>query len=322
MDDTAEAAPGRRADGIAIVGATATGKTAVSIEVARRLGGEIVAVDSRQIYRGLDIGTAKASAEERGAVPHHGLDLVDPGERYSAGRFAAYARERLRDIHRRGRLPVLVGGTGFFLRALTEPLFQEPELDAGRRAALEEWLRALDGATLRRWLAALDPAAAQALGSGGGRQRVLRAVEVALLTGRSLSWWHRYSPPLEPPVPLVLFVLELERAELDRRIDRRVHAMIEAGLVAEVRALLDAGVEAGAPGMSATGYREIVAHLLGETSLQQAVAQIQLATRQYARRQLTWFRRQLGPGVVRLDAARPADELAAAIVHVWEGGNG
>ena len=304
--------------GIAIIGPTASGKTALSIEVARRLGGEIVSMDSRQVYRGMDIGTAKATAEEQAAVPHHGLDLVDPAERFSAGRFADLARAVIADIRARGRVPILVGGTGFFLRALTHPLFDEPPLEPERRAALERVLRSLDDPTLQRWLSALDPGIEASLARGGGRQRALRALEVALLTGRTLDWWHRHAPPAFDPVPLRVFVLELDRAELDRRIDARAHAMVRLGLVEEVRRLLDAGVDPDAPGMSATGYREIVEHLSGRATLAEAVERIQLATRQYARRQLTWFRNQLGDAAVRLDGARPTRELAAAIASDWD----
>ena len=319
-DSDAPGAGGRSAPpvGIAIVGPTASGKTALSIDVARRLDAEILSMDSRQVYRGMDVGTAKATAAEQAAAPHHGLDLIDPDERFSAGRFAAYARARIHEIRARGRVPVLVGGTGFFLRALTEPLFEEPRIDAVRRRELERVLRTLDDDALRGWLNALDPATAGTLARGGGRQRMLRALEVALLTGRSIGWWHRHSPATEPAVPLLVVLLELERAELDRRIDARVHAMIEAGLVDEVRTLLDAGVDPEAPGMTATGYREIVEHLSGRASLADAIMQIQLATRQYARRQLTWFRNQLGANVLRLDATRPAGDLGALIVKAWD----
>ena len=323
---TAErAGPGaeQRPVGIALVGPTASGKTALAIEIARALGGEVISMDSRQVYRGMDIGTAKATAAERAAVPHHGLDLVEPHERFSAGRFAAYARERIADIRARGRVPILVGGTGFFLRALTHPLFDEPAIDPDRRRALEDVLERFDADVLRGWLRALDPETEASLALGGGRQRMLRALEVALLTGRPLGWWHAHAPSAEPPLHLLVFLLEVDRAELDRRIDARARAMVDSGLVDEVRGLLDSGVDERAPGMTATGYREIVAHLRGHVSLDDAVAQIQRATRQYARRQLTWFRNQLPADAVRLDGARPARELAGAVVTAWhKGGQG
>ena len=188
-----------------------------------------------------------------------------------------------------------------------------------RRTALEARLRVLDDAALRGWLDALDPETAASLREGGGRQRMLRALEVALLTGHSLAWWHRHAPPPEEPVPLLVAALDLDRDELDRRIDRRLGAMVRDGLLDEVRTLLDAGVAAYAPGMTATGYREIVAHLRGDVSLEEAVAQIRRATRQYARRQRTWFRNQLGAETLRLDGAWPVGELAAAVVSAWEG---
>lgn len=309
-------------DALAIVGPTASGKTAVSLGVAERLGGEVVSMDSRQVYRGLDIGTAKVRPEEAGAIPHHGLDLVQPDERYSAGAFARDARRWLREIAGRGRVPVLVGGTGFFLRALTHPLFREPPLDRVRRERLRAWLTTQSEDTLRAWLRGLDAPTAAALDSGGGMQRVLRALEVALLTGRPLSWWHAHAPPEEEPLSPRIFVLELPREELFARIDRRVDAMVEAGLVDEVRRLVARGYDERAAAMSATGYPEMLACIRGELSLEEAVAAIKRATRSFARRQLTWFRHQLPADAVRLDARQAPAALTDEIVRTWhqEGG--
>ncbi|HEX6589920.1 MAG TPA: tRNA (adenosine(37)-N6)-dimethylallyltransferase MiaA, partial [Longimicrobiales bacterium] len=240
--NAASAGPAERPVGLALVGPTASGKTALSIELARALAGEIISMDSRQVYRRMDVGTAKATPDEQAAAPHHGFDLVEPDERFSAGRFAGYARARIADIEARGRVPILVGGTGFFLSALTRPLFREPPLDDDRRRALERALRDVDDETLRAYVEALDPRTAASLAQGGGRQRMLRALEVALLTGRALSWWHEHAPPAEAPLRFLTVLLDLERVELDRRIDARVRAMIDAGLVDEVRALLDDGV--------------------------------------------------------------------------------
>ncbi len=312
----AEPVGGGRPDALAITGATATGKTALALEVAARLDGEVVSADSRQVYRGMDIGTAKATAAERAAVPHHGLDLISPAERYSAGRFAREARGWVAGIRARGRVPLLVGGTGFFLRALTHPLFREPALEAERRRALERWLRPLSDAKLLAWLRALDPATASVLERGGGRQRRLRALEVALLSGRPLSWWHAHAPAPEQPLDLLVFVLEMPREALYRRIDARVDAMLEAGLVEEVRRVVAAWGE-GAPGMSATGYAELAPYLRGETSLAVAADMVRRATRRYARRQQTWLRHQLPAGAVRLDATRSVAELADDIAARW-----
>ncbi|MGH7506543.1 MAG: tRNA (adenosine(37)-N6)-dimethylallyltransferase MiaA [Longimicrobiales bacterium] len=303
-------------DAIVIAGATATGKTALGIALARTLNGEVVSMDSRQVYRSMDIGTAKPTLRERRDVPHHGFDLVTPDGRYSAGRFGRDARRWIRDIRERGRIPILVGGTGFFLRALTHPLFREPDMPRERRSALDRYLRAFEMEELRRWSAALDPALA-ARRTGADRQRHARAIEVALLTGRPLSWWHRNAPPAEPALALRVFVLELPPDVLRARIDTRVHAMMETGLVEEVAGLLAAGHTEASPGMSATGYAEILPYLRGEYTLGDAVERIQAATRRYARRQRTWLRHQLPEGAVRLDGCRPPEELAARIARTW-----
>ena len=301
---------------LALTGPTASGKTALALALAERLDGEIISMDSRQVYRGMDIGTAKATPAERARVPHHGLDLVDPGQRYSAGRFARDARRWIAEIRGRGRIPILVGGTGFFLRALTHPLFDEPPMDPARRMALGAWLEALPAGEPARWLAALDAGAAERLEQGGGEQRVLRALEVALLTGRPLGWWHAHSPG-PPPVDVRVFVLDLPRDALYERIDRRVDAMLAEGLVEEVRGLLRAGFAPGSPGMNATGYPQISAHLAGEMSLEEAAERIRTATRRYARRQITWFRHQLPEDAVWLDGERPAEELVEEVMAAW-----
>ncbi len=303
-------------DALVITGPTATGKTALSLTVAERLGGEIISMDSRQLYRGMDIGTAKLPPAERRGIPHYGLDLVDPDARYSAGAYARDARRWLRAIAEAGHVPILVGGTGFFLRALTHPLFQEPAVDPARRERLKGWLRPKPEPLLRAWLRALDAPTAAALEAGGGIQRVARALEVALLTGRPLSWWHAHAPAEQPPLSLRVFVLDLPREELYRRIEARVPAMLEAGLEGEVRELVRRGFER-APGLNATGYLELLPYFRGECSLAEAVAAIQGATRRYARRQLTWFRHQLPADASWLDARRPVEELADEIVRRW-----
>lgn len=302
---------------LAIVGPTAAGKTALALALAERLDGEIIAMDSRTVYRGLDIGTAKPDAEARRRVPHHGLDLLDPGQRYSAGRFARDARRWIREIRGRGRLPILAGGTGFFLRALTEPLFREPAMDRGRRDALASALATRDDAELRRWLGVLDGPTAVRLQDSGGRQRLLRALEVALLTGRPLSWWQEQQPARAPALEARTFVVSPPRDMLYDRINRRVEAMVEMGLVEEVRGLLDSGCRPDTPGMNATGYPEIAAYLDGERSLDEAVDTIQRATRRFARRQLTWFRNQLHGDAVWLDGSRSTEALADEVEAQW-----
>lgn len=303
-------------EALAITGPTGSGKTALSIEVARRLDGEVVSMDSRSVFRGMDIGTAKPTPEERGDVPHWGIDLVEPSERFGAGRWARYARERIADIRARGRVPMLVGGTGFFLRALTHPIFGEPELDPDARARVTRMMERMDDAELLRWLAPHDPEAAERLSRGGGRQRLMRALEVALLTGRSLTWWQRNSPPEAPPAEVLPVVLEVPRDRLYAAINRRMTEMAEAGLVEEVRALV-ARYGESAPGLNAHGYAELMPYLRGERSLEDALELARKNTRDYTRRQLTWYRTQLPPGALWLDATRPRAELADAIVSAW-----
>jgi tRNA dimethylallyltransferase len=212
---------------------------------------------------------------------------------------------------------VLAGGTGFFLRAVLEPIFREPPLDEDRLEALREWLAARDADELARWVEALDPERA-AVAVEGGPQRMSRTLEVALLSGVPLSRWHREAPADGAGLPGVVVVLDLPREEMDRRIDDRVTRMVARGLVDEVRGLLDAGFDDGAPGMTGTGYREIAAHLRGESTLEEAMDRIRRNTRRYARRQLTWFRHQLPDSAIRVDAMRPLDEQVETVLETME----
>jgi tRNA dimethylallyltransferase len=303
-------------EALVLTGPTGSGKTALSIDVARRLGGEVVSMDSRSVFRGMDIGTAKPTHEERAEIPHWGIDLVDPSERFGAGRWARYARDRIAEIRARGRVPMLVGGTGFFLRALTHPIFAEPPLDPAARERVTRMMERMDDAELLRWLEPHDPEAAARLRAGGGRQRLMRALEVALLTGRPLTWWQRNSPPEAPPTPVLPFVLEVPRDRLYEGINRRMSEMAAAGLEDEVRALV-ARFGEDAPGLNAHGYAELMPYLRGERTLGEALDLARKNTRDYTRRQLTWFRTQLPSGTVWLDATRPRAELAEEIVAAW-----
>ncbi len=305
-------------DVLVLTGPTAAGKSALALDLAAATAAEIVSMDSRQVYRGMDVGTAKPSPADRARIPHHGLDVVEPGERYSAGRFSRDARRWLDGIRQRRRIALFVGGTGFFLRALTDPLFEEPPMEGARRARLRDHLAGKPAPELRRWLEELDPAIARRLERGGGRQRVLRALEIALLTGRPLSWWHARRPAAEAGLSPLVFVLDLPRDQLYDRINRRVDVMLAAGLLEEARRFLDAGRSPEEPGLSATGYPEAMAHLAGECTLEEAADRIRRATRAYARRQLTWFRNQLPPGAVWLDGTRPRRELVEEVRGRWE----
>ncbi len=304
-------------DFLAITGPTTSGKTRVSIAVAEVLDGEIICMDSRQVYRGMDIGTDKVSTENRDRVRHHGLDLRDPDEFYSAGQFSRDARGWIEEISRRGRVPLLVGGTGLFLRSLTHPLFKQPNIDANRLEALRGFMAKRPTAELERWVGALDSGRAD-LAREGGPQRLGRTIEVALLTGRPLSWWHSQDTSEQESLDGLIVVLDKEREELDRRIDARVTRMAAEGLVDEVRRLLERGYGPDAPGMSGTGYREIVAYLEGEMTLEDALDRMRSQTRQYARRQLTWFRHQLPEDAIHVDTSQPVEAQVAQVLEAWQ----
>ena len=301
---------------IALTGPTTSGKTQLSCALARILEVEIISMDSRQVYKGMDIGTDKVSDDVREQVPHHALDLVHPDERYSAGQFARDARDWIKEIIKRDRVPVLAGGTGFFLKAITEPVFSEPPLDSARLKKIRRYLSTLDYRVLAKWVEKLDPVRAS-LAIDGGPQRMSRTIEVALLTGKPLSSWHRESPPDVATLTGLIIQLELPREEIDRRINDRVTYMVERGLVSEVRSLLEAGYTFDDPGMTATGYREIAHYLEGGQTLEEAMEEIRRNTRRYARRQLTWFRNQLPPSVCMIDATASIDVQATAVLDAW-----
>jgi len=300
---------------LAIVGPTGSGKTELSLEVGRRLGGEVISMDSRQVYRGMDVGTGKVGLKERALLPHHGLDLRDPDQRYSAGEFARDARRWIREIRSRGRVPLLVGGTGFFLRALTHPMFKEPPLDRDRLRGLRRFLSGLSAHRLAEFLEALDPH--REVGVPEDRQRATRAIEIALLTGRPLSWWHAESEPTEEPLRGAVMVLDPSRDALYHRINGRVGRMMEEGLVEEVERLLRAGYREEDPGMTGAGYREVVRFLRGALGLEETVEEIRRSHRRYARRQSTWFRHQLPPGAVWLEELETPAALADRVLEVW-----
>ena len=306
---------------LAIVGPTGAGKTALSLRVARELDGEIISMDSRQVYRGMDVGTDKVSARQRALVPHHGLDIRDPGQRYSAGEFGRDARRWIGAILSRGRVPVLAGGTGFFLRVLTDPIFREPPLDPARRDALEATLAALPRPEVERWVRALDPERAD-LAIAGGCQRMLRTITITLLTGHGLSWWHRRHPTDAKALPGVVCVLDVPREVLDERIRRRIHDMVAGGFRDEVAGLLGAGHTRDDPGLNGVGYREMADHLAGRITLEDAMERTRVATRRYAKRQVTWFRHQLGPDAVTVDGTASAAAQQAAVVSAWRARRG
>ena len=295
-----------------LVGPTAVGKTAVAVALASHWPLEIISADSRQVYRRLDIGTAKPSRKERARAPHHGLDLIDPGARYSAGHFARDGVRWLHEIRSRGRLPMVVGGTGLYVRALAEGLFNEPPLDPAKRRSLDAWTAKLEPIELLRWAARLDPGF-----RGGGRQRAARAIEVALLSGHPLSHWQQVARSQGSLDPWYI-VLTVPRPVLHQRIARRAEDMVRRGLIEEVAAVLAEGHGPRTPGLDGIGVREAVEYLHGQRTRDSVAEAIAVGTRQYAKRQQTWFRHQLGGNAIALDATRPPEKLAAEIVALWE----
>lgn len=272
---------------VAIVGPTAVGKTEIAVTLAERLNGEIVSADSRLLYRGMDIGTAKPSAQQRARVPHYLIDVADPDDTWSLSQFQQVAREVITDIHTRGKLPFLVGGTGQYVRAIVEgwtppKLGPQPRL----RSALEAWAREVGGDGLHQRLAILDPEAAAFIDARNVR-RTQRALEVILATGRRFSEQRGKG---EMPYRLLMIGLALPREELYRRIESRIETMLDAGWLAEVRGLLDKGYSAELAAMSAIGYAQLSKHLAGELSLSEAKEEIVRATKAFVRRQNAWFR--------------------------------
>ena len=278
---------GNRPPLILIVGPTAVGKTEISIQLAERLDGEIVSADSRLFYRGMDIGTAKPSPEEKARVPHHLIDIANPDEILSLAIFQKKAKEIIEDIHTRDKLPFLVGGTGQYVRAVTQGWIPpEVKPDEALRKELEQQKDENGIYWLHDELKRLDPEAASKIDARNYR-RTIRALEVILTTGKKFSEQRGRS---ESPYHLITIGLTRPREELYERVDRRIEIMFEDGFIDEVRKLLDTGYSPSLPTMSAIGYRECVSVIKGELSVEQAKAKIRRATRVYVRRQANWFK--------------------------------
>jgi len=276
----------------AIVGPTACGKTSLSVELARALDGEIVCCDSMQVYKEMYIGTAAPTAEEMGGVPHHLLSIADPGEKYSAAAYRELANQAIRSVYAAGQQPVVCGGTGLYIDALTKPMsFADHTGDDALRRELTILSETEVGKLkLHRMLEEFDPESAARLHVNDTR-RVIRAIEVYRTTGRTITEQSRLDQAREGDYSVVMFALNWPRELLYERINRRVDEMIRQGLVEEVRTLLNNGLSEGSTAMQALGYKEIVAALSGKISMEEAIDAIKQGSRHYAKRQLTWFRR-------------------------------
>lgn len=293
---------------VAVVGATATGKSALAVGLAQRLNGEVVNADALQFYRGMDVGTAKVTEDERGGVPHHLLDVLDVTEDVSVAQFQHWARMAFADVRSRGRTPILAGGSGLYVRAALDEL-EFPPTDPAVRAEIESELAEQGRDALVARLAAVDPEAA---GNVADERRLVRALEVHRLTGRPFSSFMPVRRVHPAAAPVVQIGLTIDRAVLHARIEARVHAMVEAGLLEEVRRLDAAGLRRGRTASAGIGYAPMLGVIDGQLSLDDAVQQTIVATRRFARRQQTWFRAD--PRVHWIDAL--ADDVLERAVEI------
>ena len=306
---------------IALAGPTASGKSAAAMHVARQLRqqwgieAELISVDSALVYRGMDIGTAKPSLAERAAVAHHLIDMLEPTQSYSAAQFARDARLLIQAVHARGHIPILVGGTMLYFKALFEGLSDLPEADAALRARISQQAQTLGWAAMHAQLAQLDPQTAQRL-QPGDSQRIARALEVWHQTGKPLSYWHAHGTRGLPPLPpaLLLSLEPVSRAWLHQRIAQRFDAMLAQGFAHEMQQLFERGdLHADLPSMRCVGYRQAWAALANNEPLAQWREKAIAATRQLAKRQLTWLRSMPQRQVIACDAPQPEAQVWATI---------
>ena len=300
---------------VAILGATATGKSALALAVAERFDGEIVNCDSTAVYRGFDIGTDKIAAADRRGIPHHLIDIAEPTEDYTAAQFARDAAAAIRDIHARGRLPVLAGGTGFYFRALTRGLFPGPGRDPELRGRLEAIAARRDVTFLHRLLRKVDPESAVRI-QPRDLQRLVRALEVFLLTGRPLTAHFAETASPIPDVDVLAIGLRLPAAAISERVTRRVDEQFERGLLDEMRGLLARGVPETARPFGGLVYRQAIEHLHGVRDEPSTRALIAQENRRYARRQLIWFRKE--PTLVWFDGPGESAATRSAVLRLIE----
>jgi len=274
---------------IIIQGATASGKSSFAIELAKALESEIISADSRQVYRKLDIGTAKVSSAEQAQVKHHLIDVVDPDENYNAGRFVSDASELIFYLHAQGKIPIIAGGTGMYVKALLEGLINIPEADEQIKQQLRQLAHEKTGAEIKQILAKVDPLSAQRIETNDV-QKLLRALEVWEITGKSITTHYQEQQEQKIFQPYRI-LLEMDRKILYDRINRRIDIMINNGLLKEIDNLLRAGYKENDPGLIAVGYREFYPWFRGEQTLEESIRLAKKHSRNYAKRQLTWFRR-------------------------------
>jgi len=304
---------------LVIVGATGVGKTAVAIEIARRLPVEIVSADARQFYKFMDIGTAKPPAEIRKEIPHHFVDFLTPDQEYSAGQFAQDARRVIQEIMERKHVPLIVGGSGLYIHALLHGLFGTDFKDAGLRAKLEKRLAREGAEKLYQELKKIDPLAAKKI-HPRNIKRLIRALEVYYLSGKPISQWQQEK---RDPAPFSwqMFGLNLPREILYQRINQRVEEMFDKGLIEEVQALLKMGYSPKLNALNTIGYKEVIEYLNGNYDLKSCQELIKRNTRRYAKRQLTWFRKEKGIKWIELTGESISAEIAQWIIEAFSDPN-
>lgn len=294
---------------IVIGGPTASGKTQLAIEWSLRLNGEIVSCDSRQVYKFMDIGTAKPTLEERKLVPHHLIDIIYPDETMTAGEFQKLARESIKEIHSRGKIPFLVGGTGLYIRAVIRDISFPPKVDESYRKLVKDKINKEGLTSVYNELCRIDPVTAEKI-SPNDEIRITRALEVYYATGNPISFYRRGIDVDYPEYEVIYLVLNPPRDILYKRIEERVDKMIQLGLVEETKRLLNMGYSPELPSLQTLGYREIIKYLEGVYDLESAVEEIKKETRRYAKRQLTWFRNEIR---VRLITYEEAEDVFCEI---------
>ncbi|OGC79893.1 MAG: tRNA (adenosine(37)-N6)-dimethylallyltransferase MiaA [candidate division Zixibacteria bacterium RBG_16_40_9] len=293
---------------LVITGPTATGKTTVGIELANKLKGEIVSCDSRQIYKLMDIGTAKPTKEEQSQAVHHLIDIVYPDEKFSAGLYEKKATEMINDIFNRRKLPIIIGGSGLYLKALTRGLFQGPPADEKLREKLRKEKEQLGLENLYRKLKKVDPKTCQKI-SPTDEVRILRGLEVYQLTGKPISEWQEKGQYSDKNLNFIKFGLNLERKRLYQRINQRVDKMMEAGFLKEVENLIAQNYSFQLPALRTFGYLDMYAYLEGKISLEEALDKFKQGTRNYAKRQLTWFRKEAKISWLDIEEENPVDGI-------------
>lgn len=301
---------------IILTGPTSVGKTAISIALAKAVNGEIISADSMQVYRKMDIGTAKIAKEDMAGVPHYLIDELEPEEEFSVVRFQQLAKKYMEQIYEKNKIPILVGGTGFYIQAVLYDIdFTQTESDPYYRTELEQLLKERGGDYLYELLKVQDPESAEAIHPNNNK-RVIRALEFARLTGDKISEHNREQRSRQSPYQFCYFVLNKDRRKLYETINQRVDGMMKAGLLEEVKKLAALGYHRDLVSMQGLGYKEILAFLAGEYSLMEAVEIIKRDTRHFAKRQLTWFKRERAVHWVNKDDFATEDELLHYMIHI------